>query len=136
MYATLQDMTDRYGTPRLVQLTDVFTPLTNVVNNVVLNARLADATAEIDGALVGRMALPLANPPAMLRLICCRLAYGMLLGPAVSEAEAADIKAARQYLRDVASGTVLLTPPAEMPDLAGAGSVLFEPGQKVMGRDA
>ncbi len=134
-YATQQDMIDRYGLPRLVQLTDVNEPQTGGLVDAVLDARLADASAEIDGYLAGRVALPLASPPAHLKNLCCRLAYAMLLGASASEADLADVKAARQYLTDVASGKVLLAPPASLPPLAGAGSVVFSPGNKVMGRD-
>lgn len=135
MYATSQDMIDRYGTPRMVQLTDVGAVLTGAVVAAVMNARLADADAEIDGYLAGRMALPLASPPAILRDLACRLAYGRLLGNTATEPDLADLKAARAYLRDVAAGTISLVPPADAPALAGAGAVLFEPGQKVMGRE-
>lgn len=135
MYATSQDMIDRYGAPRMMQLTDVAEPLTGAVVATVMAARLGDASAEIDGYLAGRMAVPLASPPAVVKLLCCRLAYGMLLGASASEVDQADVKAARAYLRDVAAGTISLTPPADAPALAGAGTVLFAPGQKVMGRE-
>ena len=135
MYATSQDMIDRYGAPRLVQLTDAGDVLTGEVAAPMLAARLADAAAEIDGYLAGRMALPLASPPAILKDLCCRLAYGRLLGAVATDADLADLKAARAYLRDVAAGVISLAAPADTPALAGAGAVLFEPGEKVMGRE-
>lgn len=135
MYATAQDMIDRYGQPRMVQLTDVGAPMTGLVNNTVLLARLGDASAEIDGYLAGRMALPLAEPPAILKLMCCRIAYALLLGQRITEPEAKDLEAARAYLRDVARGTTNLLPPAAAPEVAGVGTVLFEPGTKTSWRD-
>lgn len=137
MYATPQDMIDRYGQPRMVQLTDVGMPMTGDVVAAVLEARLADASAEIDGYLAGRMATPVANPPAILRLLCCRLAYALLLGAQISDQEAGDVRDARAYLMSVSRGQVLLAPPAQAatPSMP-ADAVVFEPGQKVMGREA
>lgn len=136
MYATRQDMIDRYGTPRLVQLTDVNSPLTGAIVDAVLETKLVDASAEIDGYLVGRYALPLATVPAILRTICCDLALVRLMGDNAGDNERADVKRHMDYLRGVAKGDILITAPADVPDQAGLGSVLFEPGQKVMGRES
>lgn len=136
MYATAQDMIDRYGLPHMVQLSDVNMPLTGAVVNTVVEARLADASAEIDGYLAGRMATPVAAPPAMLRLLCCRIAHALLVGADISEADQADLKDARAYLRDVAAGKISLTQPSAAEPLPGVGPVLFSPGDKVMGREA
>ncbi|MFN0185123.1 MAG: phage protein Gp36 family protein [Aquabacterium sp.] len=135
-YATKQDMLDRYGEPRMRQLTDVGQPQSGAVVDSVLNARLADADAEIDGYLAGRMAVPLASPPAIVRLLACRLAYGMLLGEAAADADIADVRAARDYLQQVALGRINLTTPEATPAPGGLGSVLFDTGAKVMGREA
>lgn len=135
-YATQQDMLARYGMPRLVQLTDVNVPMTGELVTAVLDARLADASAEIDGYLVGRVTLPLASPPEVLKLLCCRLAYALLLGSAASDADLAELKAARDYLKSVAKGDIPLTPPDQAPAAPGAGSVIFSAGSKDWGREA
>lgn len=136
MYATAQDMTDRYGSHRMVQLTDVNVPMTGAVVSTVLDARLTDASGEIDGYLAGRMAVPVASPPAMLKLLCCRICYALLMRDNLSEADAADLKDARAYLRDVASGKISLTQPSAAEPLPGVGPVLFSTGDKVMSREA
>lgn len=135
-YATQQDMLARYGMPRLVQLTDINEPMTGELVSAVLSARLVDASAEIDGYLVGRMALPLASPPEVLKLLCCRLAYYLLLGAGAGEVDQADVKAARDYLKSVAKGEIPLTPPDQAPALAGAGAVIFSGGSKDWGRES
>lgn len=135
-YATQQDMQDRYGLPKLVQLTDINEPMTGAVVGAVLDSKLADASAEIDGYLAGRMSVPLADPPAVVKVYCCRIAYYLLLGAAADELARMDYKGAIDYFRRVATGDITMTPPDAAPAQAGLGSVSFDPGTKVMGRDA
>lgn len=134
-YATQSDMLARYGMPKLVQLTDINTVQTGELVASVLASRLDDASAEIDGYLVGRMALPLASPPAILKVLCCRLAYYLLLGAVATDIDVADVKAVRAYLTQVGNGSITLTSPDTAPAVAGAGSVLFNSGDKSFGRE-
>lgn len=136
-YATVTDLQDRLGEARLVQLTDIGDPPLGLVNTAVAQKALDDADAEIDGYLVGRYALPLADPvPAVLRVHALTLAHFRLLGPQVDEATRDETKAARDYLMKVATGAVVLLPPSVPAAPAGVGTVMFSPGAKVMGRDA
>lgn len=134
-YATVADLQTRLGQPRLVQLTDLADPPVGLVVTAVAQAALDDATAEIDGYLVGRYTLPLASPPDVLRVHCVTLAHYRLLGSAADEAAREDYKAVREYLTRVADGRVALTAPNAAPPVAGLGQVLFSPGAKVMGRE-
>lgn len=72
-YATAADMTSRYPNRDLVQITNE-DPTATVVNTTALTQALADASAEIDGYLEGRFALPLTDPPAMLTRIATDIA--------------------------------------------------------------
>jgi phage gp36-like protein len=135
-YATQSDLIARYGTPLLVQLTDINEPMTGTINATVVDAKLADAGAVIDGHLVGRYTLPLEPVPGILRFHACSIALALLLGSQVTEAAAADYKIALEYLKGVARGDIALLPPQAAVPPAGAGPVLFSPGSKVMGRDA
>jgi len=128
-------MIDRLGTPRLVQLTDINTPMTGAVVSVVLDRALTDASDEIDGYLVGRMALPLASPPAILRVHCCTIAHYRLLGSGADDVTAEAYKSALAFLARVADGKCALQAPADVPAVVGIGPVLFDPGSKVMGRE-
>lgn len=135
-YATQQDMLARYGMPRLVQLTDINVPMVGELVSTVLDARLADASAEIDGYLVGRMSVPLASPPEILKQLCCRIAYYLLLGAGAGEVDQADVKDARAFLKSVAKGEIPLIAPDQAPAQAGIGPVLFEAGSKDWGRES
>ena len=135
-YATQSDLIARFGTPLLVQLTDINEPMTGAINATVVAAKLADAAAVIDGYLAGRYTLPLEAPPDILRVHACSIALAMLLGSQVTEAADRDYKLALDYLKGVARGDIPLLPPQVAVPPAGAGPVMFAPGSKVMGRDA
>lgn len=135
-YATIADLQDRLGEPRLVQLTDRGDPPLGLIDEGVAQKALDDADAEIDGYLAGRYTLPLLPAPPVLRVHALTIAHYRLLGAAVDEAMREDYKTVRQYLERVADGRVALLPPAAVPPVVGAGSVMFAPGSKVMGREA
>lgn len=134
-YAVLADMVDRYGSPRLQQLTDIEPPLTGAIRAAVINAKIADADAEIDGYLLGRYDLPLASPPAILKAHACSIAWYRLLGSAADGPARQDYDDAVRYLTNVARGVVLLVAPSAAPAVSGAGPVLFDCGSKVWGRE-
>lgn len=134
-YATAQDMLDRCGRYELTQLTDLAEPRLGDVNLTVLGRALDDASAEIDGYLIGRLALPLAAPPALLKVFCCDIARYRLMTATPDERAADAYKAAIVYLTKVAAGTVQLVPPADIPAPVGVGEVAFDGGSKVFGRD-
>jgi phage gp36-like protein len=134
-YATQQDMQDRYGAPRLVQLTDRADPPAGAIDTVLLARHLDDAAAVIDGYLVGRYLLPLATYPAVLKVHNCTLAYRSLLGDQADEPLLDDCKAILAYLTRVAAGQVNLLPPEVGAERTGEDTVQFSAGTKVMGRD-
>jgi phage gp36-like protein len=134
-YATVTDLQDRLGEARLVQLTDRADPPLGLVDDGVAGKALDDASAEIDGYLIGRYTLPLADAPEILRVHCITIACYRLLGGAATETDREDYKATRDYLNRVADGRVNLLPPSQVPPPAGAGTVIFSPGAKVMGRE-
>lgn len=134
MYATQQDMIDRYGSPRLVELTDIEEPRAGAIRSAVLGAKLADADAEIDGYLIGRYSLPLAAWPAILKVHACSIAWYRLLGAVADESARQDYQDAVGYLARVADGRISIVAPADVPASAGAGAVLFDAGSKVFGR--
>jgi len=73
MYAQVIDMQARYPNRDLVQLTNEDPTLTTV-NSTFLTTFLSDASDEVDAYLEARFALPLADPPAILRRLCCEIA--------------------------------------------------------------
>jgi phage gp36-like protein len=81
VYAQPSDMIARYPNRDLVQLTNE-DPTQTVVNQIVLQQALADASAEIDGYLESRFTLPLSDPPAVLARLTCDVAMYRLAGAA------------------------------------------------------
>ena len=72
-YASASDMIARYPNRDLVQLTNE-DPTQTAVNTAALQQALDDASAETDGYLEGRFALPLGDPPAVLNRLACDIA--------------------------------------------------------------
>lgn len=72
-YASSDDMIARYPNRDLVQLTNE-DPTQTEINTSVIDQALADASAEIDGYLDGRFALPLTDAPALLDRLACDVA--------------------------------------------------------------
>jgi len=72
-YATPSDMIARYPNRDLVQLSNE-DPTQTAVNQAPLAQALNDASAEIDGYLESRFALPLADSPAVLNRLACDIA--------------------------------------------------------------
>jgi phage gp36-like protein len=108
MYATKQNMIDRFGNAELVQLTDRELPATGAIVDAVLNKALADANAEIDGYLVGQYQLPLASVPANLELLASDIALYRLFKDRATEEVRQRYDDAVKYLRDVGQGKLSL----------------------------
>lgn len=121
-YATLADLTDRFGGDELLRWCD--RDADGEPDPDYVARLLADAGGEIDSYLSGRYALPLASTEPVLVKIACdlvRLAYqagGSEVPPVVETAA----KQARQMLRDLADGRAVLasTAPAGQPAQGGA----------------
>lgn len=108
MYASAQDLQERYPERDLIQLTDADGEQLDVAR---LERALADASAEIDGYLQGRYTLPLAKPPQHLTLLACDIAMYRLqvLRPLGDIEDARErYEDALRYLRQVARGEVQL----------------------------
>jgi len=72
-YATPTDLIARYPNRDLVQLSNE-DPTQSTVNTAPLAQALNDASAEIDGYLESRFALPLTDPPQVLTRLTCDIA--------------------------------------------------------------
>jgi phage gp36-like protein len=72
-YASADDMIARYPNRDLVQLTNE-DPTQTAINPSIIGQALADASAEIDGYLDGRFALPLNDVPTVLNRLACDVA--------------------------------------------------------------
>ena len=139
-YATIADMTARYGEYEVMSCTD--RDNTGAINESVANTALDDASAEIDGYL-SRYQRPFAVIPRDLVRVACDIAHYRLLG--INNTQLTD-EIQRRYrdnvawLDKVASGKVALDVPAsdavEMPlDDTDAAVQFTTPPNKVFGRD-
>jgi len=108
-YAIAQDLIDRFGLDELIQLTD--REGTGDYDPNIAARALADADEEINGYLRGRETLPLASVPAVLKRVACDIARYRLFGISAPEEVRKRYEDARAWLRDVASGRVVLFEP-------------------------
>ncbi|MHB1350113.1 MAG: gp436 family protein [Desulfobulbaceae bacterium] len=107
-YAVLADVQDMVDSDELVRLTD--DAGSGVADEALITSQLAKASAEMDGYLGARYALPLATPPAILVSTCVDIAvfnmYARRQGP--PEHWAARYKNAIAFLTKVAEGKISL----------------------------
>lgn len=119
-YATLADLSARFGDRMLVALTDRGDVATGAIDTSVVDRALADTDAMIDGYLAGRYALPLAAVPTILTDLAQQIAIWKLHVAAADPKIEADYKDAMRALRDIAAGTITLSVAGVTP--AGSGS--------------
>lgn len=120
-YATLQQLTDRYGETMLIDLTDRGAVATGTIDTTVTDRALADADAVIDGYLAARYALPLAATPALITDLAQAIAIWKLHPAAPDPKIETDYKEAIRTLRDISAGTVRI-PGAAGLEPSGTGS--------------
>lgn len=132
VYASQQDISDRYGADRLLLLAD--RDGDGIVDiNVVADA-LADARATTDSYLHERYALPLAQVPSIVTRINVDLAVYYL---ANNESLLSDLVTQRKVdaisdLNKIATGKIKLDVPS--PPTVGGG-VTLETSPRIFGRD-
>ena len=119
-YASLADLTDRYGAHLLVALTDRADPPAGAIDTAAVDRALADTDALIDAHLAARYALPIAAPvPPVLRDIALAVAIWKLHTFAPDPKIEADWRDALRLLRDVAEGRARI--PVAGAEPAGPG---------------
>lgn len=122
-YVTLAQLIERYGEPALIALTDRGEIATGVVNEATVNRAIADADATIDGYLVRKYALPLAEAQPMLVKIAGSLVFYDLHTYQPDDKIVNDQKQAMALLKDIGSGVVALTVAGLEPEnVAGSGA--------------
>lgn len=135
MYCTAQQMIERFGETVLVQLTD--RAGSGEIDQEVLDAAIADATAEIDMHLAGRYALPLSVVPLPVVRIACLLARDILAVNSDSSDEhwQKQAESARKMLRDIGDGRVSLGVSQEGAAAGSAGGAEMASGGLIWGRE-
>lgn len=128
-YATLAQLTDRYGAQMLVNLTDRAEVATGEIDEAVIDRALADTDALIDGYLAGRYVLPLAATPPLLADLAGAIAVWKLHTHKPDDKIEADYRDARRTLDAIAKGDVRL--PVAGVEPAGTGGS----GARITDRD-
>ncbi len=106
MYATQQDLINRYGEDELLRLTD--RTGAGVVDAAVVEQALSDAAAQVDGYLAGRYRLPLATVPKVLTFLACDLARYSLYADVAPEHVTKRRDDAAKFLAAVGRGELSL----------------------------
>lgn len=101
-YATVADLTGRYGEDEILQLTDFAD--NDAVDDDVAQKALDDATAEINTYLSARYVTPLETTPIVVTGLCCDIARYRMHGHRASEDIRIRYEDARSLLRDIARG--------------------------------
>lgn len=107
MYATLTDMTARFETAELIQLTDE--ALNGVIDEAKLATVLTEATGKINAYISKRYPGPFAPVPSVLTDAACDIARYRLYKTSAPEQVAARYQEVMDWLKMVAEGTATLT---------------------------
>ena len=105
-YATLANLTDRFGEAMLVALTDRGAVASGLVDAAVIARALTDTDAMIDGYLATRYVLPLSEVPPLLVDLALQISIYKLH---INEPDAKiskDYDTALKMLRDIGTGAV------------------------------
>lgn len=135
-YATLPDLIARFTEAELAQVAD--TDGSGEIDPALIVRALADADAEIDAALVGRYALPMAPVPALLTRIACDLARESLYADAPTDLVKERAERSRSLLVQIAKGIMRIDAVAVAAEeslqgltemVSGRASSPFMPGE-------
>ena len=104
MYATVQQMTDRFGADMLVALTDRVAVATGLIDAAIVTKALTDASEVIDGFLAAKYVLPLTSVPGLVADLAQSIAIYKLHLSDPDPKVTRDYQDAMRALRDIASG--------------------------------
>lgn len=117
MYATEQDIIDKYGEGTLITTADHDSD--GVADPEVVARGLSDAGDEIDMYIGSRYPLPMASVPPIFKPLCIDIAlYKMSVGLAVNDEKRLRYEDAVKLLAKIAEGKITLgLPAAEEPQV-------------------
>ena len=132
-YCTAQNLSDRFGTDEMVQLTD--RARVGVVDTVAIDRAIADASGTIDGYLAARYTLPVAVALPVLERVCADIARYFLHGDRMTDLVKTRYDDAIAFLKAVSRGEVDLGLSAGgEPAPAASSTIEIESGDRVFGR--
>lgn len=137
-YCTQQDLVDRYGAAKLVQLTDKTNKPQTTMDTVVIAKVITDATSLVNSYLGKRYRLPLTvAAPDVLVTYACQIAWFLLLGDAAGKDSPARLAYgdAMIWLEKVSRGTVIIEGAGENVAPAGGGQIKTQGPERIFTRD-
>lgn len=137
-YCTQQDLVDRYGTTKLVQLTDKTNKPATTIDTIVVAKAITDASSLINSYLGKRYRLPLTvAAPDVLVTYACQIAWFLLLGDAAGKENPGRLayNDALKWLERVSSGLVIIEGAGENVAPAGGGQIKTQGPVRVFTRD-
>ncbi len=124
-YATLAQLTDRFGTQVLIQITDRGEVPTGTIDADVVARALADTDAVIDGYVGVRYRLPLDPAPELVTDLALAIAIYKLHVFAPDPKLKDDYDQALRTLREISTGTVRLNSAGIESPSSGAQGVQY-----------
>lgn len=137
-YCTQQDLVDRYGQAKLVQLTDKTNRPQTTIDATVVSKAVADAGSLINSFLGKKYQLPLTTAaPDVLVTYACQIAWFLLHGDTAGKDHPARMayEDARKWLDRVAAGAVIIEGAGEIIAPAGGGQIKTKGPERVFTRD-
>lgn len=134
-YATQADLVAQFGEREVMALAD--RDNLGTIDAGLVASALDDASAEIDGYLVGRYIVPLTAVSRLIVTYCCDIARYRLSGATVTEVETVRnrYKDALRFLEGVRDGkNDLGTDVAQATDATVQNLVFFTDGRRVFSR--
>ncbi|MBN9335629.1 DUF1320 domain-containing protein [Devosia sp.] len=137
-YCTQQDLADRYGQIKLVQLTDKTNRPQTTIDTVVVEKAITDAASLINSFLGKRYQLPLTvSPPDVLVTYACQIAWFLLHGDTAGKEHPVRLAYAdaMKWLERVSSGLVIIEGAGENVAPAGGGQIQTKGPERIFSRD-
>ena len=137
-YCTQQDLVDRFGTAKLVQLTDKTNKPATTINTTTVERAIEDATSLINSYLGKRYQLPLTiDPPDVLVAYAIQIAWFLLHGEAAGKDSPVRMAYgdAMIWLNRVAAGAAIIEGAGEVIGQAGGGQIKTSAPNRVFTRD-
>ena len=131
-YATLGQLTDRFGQRMLIGLTDRAETPTDAIVAAVIDRALSDTDALIDGYLQSRYVLPLEATPPMLADLAQVIAIYKLHTYAPDPKIDTDYKDALRMLQQIATGTIRLPIAGADPEAQGGSGARMTDRERPM----
>lgn len=125
-YCSQQDLVDRFGATKLIQLTDRVNKPATTIDTVMVEGRIGDAASLINSFLGKKYKLPLTvDVPSVLKTYAIDIAWFLLHGDIAGKEHPARLafNDAKAWLKLVSQGEVIIEGAGENIAPAGGGQI-------------